>query len=80
MRGAFLMRKEVNYTKQQGLKAGLFLGAMTSSLFVFIFWWFFRDPSGFIDHMGFNETAMEIPLAWVLAIAVAVAYIAYTAK
>ena len=74
------MKKEANYTKQQGLKAGLFLGAMTSSLFVFIFWWFFRNPDGFINHMGFNQTAMEIPLAWVLAIAVAVAYIAYTAK
>jgi len=79
-RGYFLMKKEANYTKQQGLKTGLFIGALTSSLFVFIFWWFFRDPSGFIDQMGFNQTATEIPLAWVLAIAVAVAYIAYTAK
>jgi hypothetical protein len=78
MRGAFFMKKEANYTKQQGLKAGLFLGAMTSSMFVFIFWWFFRDPDGFINQMGFNQTAMEIPLAWVLAIAVAAAYIAYT--
>ena len=74
------MKKEANYTKQQGLKAGLFLGAMTSSMFVFVFWWLFRDTDGFIDQMGFNQTAMEIPLAWVLAVVVAVAYIAYTAK
>jgi len=74
------MRKEANYTKQQGFKAGLFLGGMTSSLFVFIFWWFFSNPEGFINLMGFNQTATEIPVAWVLAVVVAIAYIAYTAK
>lgn len=46
-----------------------------------LFWlalWFFPNPAGFVRLIGFNETAKEIPLAWVLATVFAIAYICYT--
>jgi len=60
-------------------KAGLLLGGMAIFTLVFLLMLLIPNPADFIFWIGFNETAREIPLAWFLAVAIAVAYIAYTA-
>ena len=73
--GGICVKKEMSCE----LKAGLLLGGMATFTLIFLFMMFIPNPANFIFWIGFNETAWEIPLAWVLALAVSVAYIAYTA-
>ena len=69
------MEKEVSYE----LKAGLLLGGMSVFTLIFLLILFIPNPADFIFWIGFNETARAIPLAWVLAVVVAIGYIVYSA-
>ena len=73
------MKKGAANENRHERKAGWLLGGMSAFTLVFLLILFVPNPAGFIFWIGFNETAREIPLAWVLATAVAIAYIAYTA-
>ena len=72
------MKKETTPEKQQALKAGLLLGGMTLFMSFFLLMWSIPDPARFFNHIGFNETAGKIPLAWILATIIAIGYIIYT--
>jgi hypothetical protein len=72
------VKKEKSPEKQQSLKAGLLLGGMTVFMSFFLLMWLIPDPARFFNLIGFNETAREIPLAWILATIIAIGYIIYT--
>jgi membrane protease YdiL (CAAX protease family) len=72
------MKKEKSLEKQQSFKAGLLLGGITLFMSFFLLMWSIPDPARFFNHIGFNETAREVPLAWILATIIAIGYIIYT--
>ncbi|MCL1996596.1 MAG: CPBP family intramembrane metalloprotease [Defluviitaleaceae bacterium] len=68
-------------SKAQKLKTTILLLLLGSPMLIVLVIWLVQDSNRFFtEHMGFNSTALEIPLAWVLAVAVAVGYVGYTAK
>ena len=64
---------------KDNLKAGLLVGGLSTFMLIFLLMWFVPSPARFVNHIGINQTALEVPIAWVLAAAVAIGYIAYTA-
>lgn len=56
------------------------LAGVGVSLTVVIAWWAARDPEVFVSRrLGITEGIWSMPLVWILAIAIAVIYVAYTA-
>ena len=57
----------------------LILGGASTFMLVFILLFIFNNGlAGFMDIIGFNQSALEIPFAWVMAVVVTVGYIAFT--
>lgn len=60
-------------------RAFMLLAVISVFMTVFIVIWSCRDIAGFADYVGINETMLDIPEAWVVALCTAVGYVAYTA-
>lgn len=65
--------------KRQKLISGLLIFGISTFMAFFIIIGFINNPAGFINFIGINKTALDIPLAWVVAILVSICYIIYTA-
>lgn len=76
---SFHPNNKPNIEQRQTLTAGLLLFSISTFMAIFIIIGATSNPLGFINYMGINKTALEIPLAWAFAISIAVCYIAYTA-
>ena len=69
------------HTKQcQKRKVGWLLWGMSTFMMVFVVIGFINSPVGFMNYIGLNRTALDIPWAWALAGVVAISYIVYTAR
>ena len=68
--------------KNKGYKAtALILGGVSTFMLTFILIIIFRSGfNEFLDTIGFNQSAFEVPLAWVLATIVTIGYIAFTTR
>ena len=66
--------------QRQKYIAGLLLFGMSTFMAVFIIIGITNNPTGFINYMGINKTALEIPLSWGVAIFVSICYIIYSAR
>lgn len=56
------------------------LGSISLSLTAVILWWAIRDPSRFIEEqLGIVDRVFTMPLAWIVALAIGLGYIAFTA-
>ena len=66
--------------QRQKYIAGLLLFGMSTFMAVFIIIGITNNPTGFINYMGINKTALGIPLAWCVAIFVSICYIIYSAR
>ena len=60
-------------------RAFMLLAAISVFMTVFIVIWSCRDIAGFADYVGINETMLDIPAAWIVALCTAAGYVAYTA-
>lgn len=69
-----------NTKVKNGYKAtALILGAASTFMLVFILLNIINNGlAGFINGIGFNQSALEIPLAWIIAVIVTTGYIAFT--
>ena len=66
--------------KKQVLITGAIMLAIAIGMTIPILIWALPDIADFMNYIGFNQTALQIPLAWVLAAVVTVGYIVFTAK
>ena len=69
-----------NKNDKRGYKAtALILGGASTFMLVFILLNIFNNGlATFMNGIGFNQSALEIPLAWVIAAIVTIGYIAFT--
>jgi len=69
-----------NKNDKRGYKAtALILGGASTFMLVFILLIIFNNGlATFMNGIGFNQSALEIPLAWVIAAIVTIGYIAFT--
>lgn len=72
--------RDESINMRQKFISGLLLFGISTFMAIFIIIGFVNNPAGFINFMGINKTALEIPLAWVVAILVSICYIIYTAR
>lgn len=71
--------KDINEQKTKRLTGMILIGISIFMTF-FILLWGINNPVGFIRYIGINHTALNIPYAWLLAVATAIGYIIYTAR
>ena len=65
-------------TKQEKITAWA-LTAASASLTAVIVWWTWGRPEKFLERIGWTDDVWHMPMIWVLAIIIALAYIAYAA-
>lgn len=75
----FSQNKDEAIYKRQKFISGLLIVGISTFMALFIIIGLINNPAGFINFMGINKTAFDIPLAWVVAILVSICYIIYTA-
>lgn len=75
----FSQNKDEAIYKRQKFISGLLIVGISTFMVFFIIIGLINNPAGFINFMGINKTAFDIPLAWVVAILVSICYIIYTA-
>lgn len=75
----FSQNKDEAIYKRQKFISGLLIVGISTFMAFFIIIGLINNPAGFINFMGINKTAFDIPLAWVVAILVSICYIIYTA-
>lgn len=75
----FSQNKDEAIYKRQKFISGLLIVGISTFMAFFIIIGLINNPAGFINFMGINKTAFDIPLAWAVAILVSICYIIYTA-
>lgn len=65
-------------TKAETITAWV-LASASASLTVVIAWWIWQSPEVFLERLGVTSDGWRMPLVWVAALLIALAYIAYTA-
>lgn len=71
---------ETGERKQLYRTAFYLLAGISAFMTFFLAIWSVNNPRGFISFIGINKTVLEIPYAWIMAVCIAIGYIAYTAR
>lgn len=71
---------ETGKRKRQYRTAFYLLAGISAFMTFFLVIWLVSNPCGFISSIGINKTALEISYAWIMAVCIAIGYIAYTAR
>lgn len=72
------MAKHNNMSQAEKITAWVLTGA-SASLTAVVVWWTWGRPEQFLERIGFTEDVWQMPIVWVAAIIIALAYIAYAA-
>ena len=75
-----LQHRGKSIVQRQKHISGWLLFGISTFMVIFIIMGFASNPTAFINYMGINKSALEIPLAWGVAILVSICYIIYTAR
>lgn len=69
------------YNRKDEILTCLVLGIPSLAFTIHLFFWYLGNPQQFIEYrLGIHSGAFHDPLVWILAFAIAIGYIVYTAK